>query len=228
MGETTIAEADLLAFSKVFGDEAVGLREREISVVLDFCGITDISPDQSTERRIFDALQTRQDKDGNRRAILAFIRVAMDPKRFEGEQERYEKRRLALNEALALCGFEVTQDGTLREPESAKSFSNLMATLWSGDIPLVKTFWLYYFVGGYLVAFPFYISRSGVIDNIIVVFLLLSWVPVWILYFVLVMVAVWRSANKYTGPPYWVTLAKGMVGVGVITSLVTMLVVFSA
>ena len=121
---------------------------------------------------------------------------------------------------------EVTQDGTLRQSEGAKSFSNLVATLWSGDIPLVRTFWLYYFVGGHLISFPFYIPVSAVPDNIIVGFLLLLWGPIWILYLVLVIVAIWRSANKYIGPPYWVTLAKGIAIVDMIGILGTVGIMF--
>ena len=209
MVEHIITEADLASISKAFGDDAVGLQQRSVSEVLESCEISDTSPEAPSERRIFEALRARQEIDGNRRAILAFIRVAMDPERSNVAEERYEELRAVLNEALAVCGLEVTQKGALREPESAQSLSKLAINLWTGNVSLVKTFWLYYFVGGHVVSIPLYI-QSSLAPGAVLDLLVTLWMPIWVAYFVVMTVAVWRSATSYTGPKYWAILAKGM------------------
>ena len=91
--------------------------------------------------------------------------------------------------------------------------TTLVGDLWRGDIPLVKTYWLFGVVVGICFAMVFfwvnYLS-TGLAEGFGPVFIL----GLMLLYFVytaFINVAIWRSAGKYQGPRRWAILAKIMV-----------------
>ncbi len=70
-----------------------------------------------------------------------------------------------------------------------------MNKLWNGDVPLVYTFWLYYFVGVIVLSLlAVVIGPVFAIVNVI-----------WIAFMVL---PIWKSANKYNGNKLFALLAK--------------------
>ena len=84
----------------------------------------------------------------------------------------------------------------------------LIRSLWAGELPLGEAFW-WYAVGYGLVLnlvtsllFLLLITRDAGVAPLIFVFLL----P--IPYNLMVVVGVWRSANRYAGPRKWADLAR--------------------
>ena len=113
MSENRMPESDLRAVTEVLANTDERLTDEQITEILDICGVRDEFTDETKGQRLFKALLKQQSRDGDRRAILAFIRVAMNPERYVGEPDKFERRRVRLNEELALCGLEVQGDGTL-------------------------------------------------------------------------------------------------------------------
>jgi hypothetical protein len=215
------SESDLFAISRAFEDSGIGLSDSELAEIFERCGIRiQANSNDGITQVLSGSLHNKQIEDGNRRGVLAFLRVAMDPGRYQDRMDDFAPRRQKLNDALAFSGIVVGDDGSLGGSENVGS--NLIRSLLNGDIPLVQTYWLYGFLGGTLVQFPvrlleYNLSNAAYSENanfatlaLIIVFSTLSF-----FYSVFMFVAIWRSANKYHGPSYWVLLAKGMVVIGI-------------
>lgn len=85
-----------------------------------------------------------------------------------------------------------------------------IATLWQGRVPLWKTYWLYAVLGGvcvnvihHSVVVALFPARNALASLLILVAGLAS-----LGYFVLTVVAVWRSAGHYRGFFLWPLLAR--------------------
>lgn len=84
---------------------------------------------------------------------------------------------------------------TIAQPASGSFISKLIR----GDYGLAKTYWLFGVLGNIILSAPLPFIAE---ELILVLYLpLLS-------YSVVVLIAVWRAANRYRGPKYWATLAK--------------------
>jgi len=144
MSEKKISESDIQAISDVLGDTDEGLTEAEIAEVLDVCRIKNDLTEGTKQQRLSEALSGQQLRDGHRKAILAVIRVAINPERYAGDNEKFERRRVRLNEALALSGLQVQQDGLLIASPGVSigrgiGSEGLIMALWRGHVPLAKT-----------------------------------------------------------------------------------------
>jgi hypothetical protein len=106
------SESALLAISTVFEDTDY-MTETELAEIFEKCNIPIVErSDDDVLHPIFEALKSKQSQDGHRRTVLAFLRVAMNPERYD-EREKFELRRQRLNEALAQCSLKVGEDGSL-------------------------------------------------------------------------------------------------------------------
>ena len=228
MSEDRMPKSDLRAISKVLGNTDEGLTDKEITEILDICGVKDEFTDETKWQRLFKSLSKQQSRDGHRGAILAFIREAMNPERYVGEPDKFERRRIRLNEELALCGLEAQGDGTVTssegmrqarseglikglEAQSDGTVKGLIRALWRGHVPLVETYWLYGVVGTLILNTP-YIAEDSYSDAdemtmiTAVFFLIYSWFGIG--YIIFICVSIWRSAGNYMGPVVWVALAR--------------------
>ena len=111
----TISGTNLQEIAKALTAPPHCIADDEIAAFLDTCLIPTASHEEKGWRELFEALREQQHKDGHRRSILAFIRVAMKPERNVGDQNRFEGRRTVLNQVLAECGLEVGSDGDLKQ-----------------------------------------------------------------------------------------------------------------
>lgn len=68
---------------------------------------------------LFRTSAARQVKDGNRRAILAFLRTAMAPDTHKNNKMRFDALRSKLNDHLLFLKLEVTYDGKLRNTDTS-------------------------------------------------------------------------------------------------------------
>jgi uncharacterized protein (TIGR02391 family) len=118
-----LKENHLEAVCNIIGDTSGGLTGSEIGRLLERCGIDDPLPSYTKRHRLFGALKAKQDFDNCANNVLAFVQVTMDPSRFLGEREYFERLRGQLNEALAFSGLHVEDNGQIRRVEQATTIS---------------------------------------------------------------------------------------------------------
>jgi hypothetical protein len=93
---------------------------RELTGLFSECRITEQGGNPKWER-ILMALSARQKQDGCGNNVVAFIQASMNPVRFVGRQEHLSDLRHRLNEVLAFVGFQVGDDGKLRQVAVART-----------------------------------------------------------------------------------------------------------
>ena len=89
---------------------------------------------------------------------------------------------------------------------------DLIRLLWSGDMPLRQIFWKFGAIGGIFFSLQFnylnLINEMGLITPLgFLSGFLLCLIP-YLLYFSIVSIGVWRSANRYLGMMRYQVLAK--------------------
>jgi len=98
----------------------------------------------------------------------------------------------------------------------------LVKQLWRGEVPLVRTYWIF----GALVMVCVNFAWVVIEFNYARILVSFGQYPIWILlvaqytYFPFIYVAIWKSANKYAGPRHWSVLAKIAVGVSALSLIV--------
>ena len=85
------------------------------------------------------------------------------------------------------------------------------AKLANGDYGLAKTYWLYWVAVGHLAAL-----LSSMITSTVALLILMAFGTA---YDVLVVLGIWRAANRYEGPAIWPVLAKISIVLGVLITL---------
>lgn len=104
---------------------------------------------------------------------------------------------------------------------------NLIKDLWKGDIPLVTTFWIYNFLANIILAIPGIIIETTWTQETINQYsaTIYLYFLITILYSLLILVALWRSADKYINDiqnkgKYWGGITKILVILGALRSIV--------
>jgi hypothetical protein len=104
--------------------------------------------------------------------------------------------------------------GWAKSKASGGSVTDTIKALWFGLIPMPVSFWRYAVVWGLIINFT---------TSLLTVITILADAPVWPLvpvhllptpYNLLVVVGVWRSAERYEGPRKWADLARFMTIIG--------------
>ncbi len=94
----------------------------------------------------------------------------------------------------------------------------ILKKLWSGEYSLVKTYWVFYVLMWNLTLLPLAIFRQlsqNTQDSYLILGLLFA--IIFVTYGCIVIVGLWRSANKYGGWWLWANLVKVVVVIGVLT-----------
>lgn len=93
----------------------------------------------------------------------------------------------------------------------------LIRDLWRGDVPLVKTYWLFGVVAGIFFRITFsYIEYQGALFSTAPgAIFILAFIVFFFGYSVFISFAIWKSANKYQGLQRYAILAKVAVILGV-------------
>ena len=91
---------------------------------------------------------------------------------------------------------------------SREKSAKFVKQLWTGEFPLGRAFW-YYAVGyglllNLVTALAFFALLQNDANMVLVVLAFASPVP----YNIFMVVAVWRSADRYRGPKTWAELAR--------------------
>ena len=117
------AADELEAIAKALGHTTEGLTGSEIGHILRLAKLRDVDPAATKWKRLHNAFVDYQNRKRNRTAVLAFIRKAMKPTRYRGEQDQFQTMRHNLNGALSFCGLSVQEDGELASVRRAKTLT---------------------------------------------------------------------------------------------------------
>ena len=115
--------AQLEAVCKILADTTEGLTGTVIGQILSQINVIDSDPSLTKWKRLFNALSDRQNKDQNGNKNFAFIRCALDPARYQGEQKLFEERRRKVNVTLSYLGYEFCEDGKFHTSKRANTIS---------------------------------------------------------------------------------------------------------
>jgi uncharacterized protein Ymh len=116
-------ETHLKALCDIIGDTSTGLTGSQIGELLRRCGVDDPLPGFTKRDRLFEALRARQERDGCANHVLAFIQTFIEPVRFVGARDEFERFRGELNEVLAFGGLNIAEDGKLKVVAQARTLS---------------------------------------------------------------------------------------------------------
>ena len=111
--EQIFSQSELEALAAALAHTSDGLSGSEIGHILSLLRMKDPDPMMTKWKRLHNAFVERQNKSGNRRAVLEFIRQAMKPARYARQPARFEPLRMNVNRALASSGLAVDAAGTL-------------------------------------------------------------------------------------------------------------------
>lgn len=100
-----------------------GLKGTEIGYLLSNSGLVDVDPNNTKWRRLYNAFVDWQNKNQCSNHILVFLKQAMNPIRYIGEEELFQNRRLEVNKRLAFIGVELTEEGNYRVVKVATTIS---------------------------------------------------------------------------------------------------------
>jgi uncharacterized protein (TIGR02391 family) len=115
----SLDEGVLQSLSDVLGHTTDGLSGRKLGQFLRECRIPDPYPTVSKRDRLFAALQEKQASDRCGNNVAAFLQHAMSPARYHSDHEWFETTRARLNHVLAFAGYQLHEDGKLREVAKA-------------------------------------------------------------------------------------------------------------
>lgn len=118
-----IGDQYLQAICDALGDTSTGLSGSEIGRLLGQCGINDLLPDGTKRYRLYQALNARQHGDQCANNILAFVLAAMNPVRYVDHPDVFTQRKDRLNQVLAFVGYQITEDGKLRQVIEARTLT---------------------------------------------------------------------------------------------------------
>ncbi|MBN2550306.1 MAG: TIGR02391 family protein [Anaerolineales bacterium] len=113
----------LQAICNVLGDTSDGLTGSDIGMLLTQCGIIDPCPGITKRNRLYEALRQRQQQDRCANNVIAFIQAAMHPVRFSQDPVKFQSIKDRLNLVLSFAGYQLGEDGNLREISIARTLS---------------------------------------------------------------------------------------------------------
>lgn len=98
---------------------------------------------------------------------------------------------------------------------------SLIKDLWRGDVSLVIAYWVFGVAVSVVLNALLLVSMNMVENPSGSLLFLLLWVTATV-YGVFIAVTIWRSAGKYQGPMIWVVLARVMVVLSILRTLLNL------
>tara|TARA_B100000787_G_C16177427_1_gene289826 strand:- start:1284 stop:1622 length:339 start_codon:yes stop_codon:yes gene_type:complete len=89
--------------------------------------------------------------------------------------------------------------------------------LFAGNLPLYKSYWLYYVFGNFIISIPLLIMSKSMIGNFVFTFSLYLFFN--LSYYFISCIGVWRSAQSYKKYKILAFLAKLIIVLGISTTL---------
>ena len=97
--------------------------------------------------------------------------------------------------------------------------------LFRGDLPLYKSYWIYYVLGNFLISAPLLLVTKFQIQKFIYSFSL--YLVINLIYYFSSCIGVWRSSQSYKGNKILAILARFVVVIGIITTVLELRTVIS-
>ncbi len=97
--------------------------------------------------------------------------------------------------------------------------------LFRGDLPLYKSYWIYYVLGNFLISAPLLLVTKFQIQKFIYSFSL--YLVINLIYYFSSCIGVWRSSQGYKGNKILAFLARFVVVIGIITTVLELRTVIS-
>ena len=97
--------------------------------------------------------------------------------------------------------------------------------LFRGDLPLYKSYWIYYVLGNFLISAPLLLVPKFQIQKFIYSFSL--YLVINLIYYFSSCIGVWRSSQSYKGNKILAFLARFVVVIGIITTVLELRTVIS-
>ena len=117
----------LEAIARILADTATGLTGSQIAYLLQDARISDVSPQMTKWKRLFNALVERQNEQQLGNHVLMFVNRAMNPVNYTESPEVFASRQSQLNSVLAFCGMSVGNDGKVRRARKAMDLDDALA-----------------------------------------------------------------------------------------------------
>ena len=106
-----LTPGQLLSLCKLLGDTDHGLSGDMIGRALSDAKIRDVAPAATKWKRLNAAICASDNPDANSTRAFNFVRHALDPGRYVGNQAHFDERRATVNTILSLSGIEFREDG---------------------------------------------------------------------------------------------------------------------
>lgn len=97
--------------------------------------------------------------------------------------------------------------------------------LFKGDLPLYKSYWVYYVLGNFLISAPLLLITRMQIQKFIYTFTL--YLVLNLIYYFTSCLGVWRSSQSYQGNKILSFLARLIVVIGISTTVLELRTIFS-
>lgn len=109
--KSTFNQAALESLCKIIADTANGLKGSEIGHLLNSLKYTDVDPENTKWKRLYNALANRQHETKTGNCVFSFISVAYAPSKFIGKSNLYNEKLRQINTVLIFQGSEFKEDG---------------------------------------------------------------------------------------------------------------------
>ena len=106
-----------------------------------------------------------------------------------------------------------------------EDLENNLIKLFKGDLPLYKSYWIYYVLGNFLISAPLLLVTKIQIQKFIYSFSL--YLAINLIYYLTSCLGVWRSSQSYKGNKMLSFLARLVVVIGSSTTLLELKTVIS-
>ncbi|MCK4866352.1 MAG: TIGR02391 family protein [Gammaproteobacteria bacterium] len=118
---------ELEAACKVLADTERGLTGTQIEYLIQDCKITDVTPNMTKWKRLFNSLVDAQNKHHVGNHLIMFINRALNPVNYAREKEKFEWRRNELNVVLSFTGYQVGENGKVIHTEKETTLKGARA-----------------------------------------------------------------------------------------------------
>jgi hypothetical protein len=116
-----LPDAVLRAVAQTLGDSDDCFSRAQLSEIGGACGIPITFSDVLTSQSLYEALREQQLRANDLAGVAAFLRAAMNPARFAGDRNHFERLRAQLNTDLSGTDLEITESGVSPQPGSTWS-----------------------------------------------------------------------------------------------------------
>lgn len=121
--KSAFSAAQLESICKIIADTEKGLTGSEISYLLDSIQVTDINPDYTKWKRVFNALSNHQNKRKTGEVVLTFVSKSLKPERYINRSNLYKELISEINKILLFRGLIFKEDGKYHKTKSALTLS---------------------------------------------------------------------------------------------------------